>query len=83
MRPTRNRPRDDFLVGDETAMAQRSESCFEKICGSPTSENGKAKRLPGNLEGANAREHRLEDNAHRGTPFPRNGREGIRQRSYE
>jgi hypothetical protein len=41
MRPTRNRPRDDFLVGEETAMAQRSESCFEKMCGSPTSENGK------------------------------------------
>jgi hypothetical protein len=59
MRPTRNRPRDDFLVGDETAMAQRSESCFEKNVRKPhfREREGK-KRLPGNLEGANAREHR-------------------------
>jgi hypothetical protein len=58
MRPTRNRPRDGFFLGAVTAMAQRPESCFEKMCGSPTPEKGKAKRLPGDLEGANARGHR-------------------------
>jgi hypothetical protein len=40
---------------------KRPENCFEKICGSLTSEDGKAKRQPGTWKkAADAREHRYD-----------------------